>query len=152
MEARTTASYGRLFTKADRQASAIIFTAWAQRNYVTVPLRCALVRNANGRLIDVVTDDGRGSDGASLAALNVRWPQFSWNTARDWEILTGSRVENCHAAPVNVTPKEWKRLAGLLPEGREYGASATPGAAMLKRADAREALSDRYGFEGQVNR
>jgi hypothetical protein len=152
MEGRTTASYGRLFTKADRQANAVIFTAWAQRNYVTVPLRCALVRNANGRLIDVVTDDGRGSDGASLSALNVRWPQFSWDTARDWTILTGSAVENCHAAPVNVTPKEWKRLAGLLPEGRHHGASATPGAAMLKRADAREALSDRYGFSGQVNR
>jgi hypothetical protein len=152
METRTTASYGRLFTKADRKANAVIFTAWVQRNYVTVPLRCALVRSGHGRLIDVVIDDGRGSDGASLSALNVRWPQFSWDTARDWTILTGARVENCHAAPVNVTSKEWKRLAGLLPEGRHRGASATPGAEMLKRADKREALSDRYGFSGQVNR
>lgn len=135
--------YSELFTAEDREANALIFIAWVQRNQVTVPRRGALVRDVHGKLLDIVVDDGRGSDGASMAALSVRWPQFSWNTARDWSVLTGDTVAESHALQINVTGKEWKRLAGFALDGARPE-PAVPTAYL--RANEREALSDGYDF------
>ena len=140
-------NYSELYTAEDRQANALIFIAWVQRNQVTVPKRGALVRDPSGRLLDIVVDDGRGSDGAGMAALSVRWPQFSWNTARDWSVLTGDNVTDSHALQINVTGKEWKRLAGFALDGARPE-PAVPSAYL--RADAREALSDGYDFRAAV--
>lgn len=116
-------------TDEDKTASATIFNTRAQRNYVTVLKQVALVRDVRGRLIDVILGDGRSDSASYMTALAVRWPQFGPQSD-----LWG--VNACHEAQINVTAKEWKRLANLRVDPSDA----------LDRASERESMTDGYRF------
>lgn len=126
--------YKELFTLEDRSANALVFRCDRDRG--------ALVRSASGKLLDVVTGDGRSSSGETMCELAVRWPQFGGRLLDQWGELTGERVQSSWAMEVNVSRKEFKRLAALHVDGMIEAMAVYRGAYL--RANEREALTDGY--------